>query len=124
MTARATGCIRSYAACSETAANASPVTISTEVPRVRSQRGAVLGTPGGRVADRMIGCSVTTLTRIEKIQKQENSATFWMMGMGAIVTRNRPAASFRIETIAGGKRCEYDSTIAVWRSWVRWYSSW
>jgi hypothetical protein len=31
-----------------------------------------------------------------------------MIGIGAIVTRKRPAASFRIDTIAGGNRCEYD----------------
>jgi hypothetical protein len=52
----------------------------------------------------MIGCNVTTLIRIEKIQKHEKSATFWIIGMGAIVTRKRPAASFKMDTIAGGKR--------------------
>src|SRR4029450_10706261 len=107
----------------KTAAKPTATRMSVLWPTMRSQRGAVLGTPGGLVADRMMGCRVTTLSRIEKIQKHENSATFWMMGIGAIVTRKRPAASFRMETIAGGKRCEYDSTIAVWRSCVRWYSS-
>jgi hypothetical protein len=96
---------------------------SSTRPAICAHRGAVLGAPGGLVADRMIGCSVTTLTRIEKIQKHEKRATFWMIGIGAIVTRKSPAASFKMDTIAGGKRCEYDSTIAVCRSCVRWYSS-
>src|SRR4029453_5267369 len=119
MTPRATPPIRSYAACKETAAKTAVASISTLWPRMRIQRGAVLGTPGGLVADRMMGCRVTTLTRIEKIQKQENSATFWMMGIGAIVTRKRPAASFRMETIAGGNRREDDSTLPPGPAWLR-----
>ena len=43
-------------------------------------------TPGGVVADRMIGCSVTTLMKIETIQKLEKMAHFWMSGIGAIAT--------------------------------------
>ena len=76
------------------------------------------------MTDRMIGWSVTTLTKIEITQKLENTATFWMSGMGAIATTRIAKPSARIEAIAGGKRWEYDSTIAACLSASRWYSSW
>ena len=76
------------------------------------------------MADRMIGCSVTTLMMIETIQKLEKMAHFWMSGIGAIETSRMPMPSLSTDAIAGGNRCEYDSTIAVCLSPVRWYSSW
>ena len=56
---------------------------------------------GGGVNDRMIGCSVTTLTKIEMIQNEQRIASFWMIGMRATrsVRMARPSASR--ETIAG-----------------------
>ena len=52
--------------------------------------------PGGLVAERMIGWSVTTLTKIETIQKLEKMAHFWINGIGAIATGVLPA-----EAVAG-----------------------
>jgi hypothetical protein len=75
------------------------------------------------VAERMIGCSVTTLTMIEMIHNAEKNVTFWMSGMGAIATGRMPMLSQSSDAIAGGKRCEYDSTIAAFLSPSRWYSS-
>src|SRR5436190_23511067 len=80
--------------------------------------------PGGFVALRMIGCSVTTDTMMETIQKLENKAHFWISGIGAIDTSRMPMPSDSTDAIAGGNRCEYDSMIAVSLSPVRWYSSW
>src|SRR5215468_11099562 len=106
------------------AANARPTTPSVTQPTTFDHPGHVLGAPGGFVADRMIGWSVTTLTKIEMIQKLENTAHFWMSGIGAIATTRSAKPSASTDAMAGGKRCEYDSTIAVCLSPVRWYSSW
>src|SRR5438552_15477105 len=76
------------------------------------------------MTERMIGWSVTTLTKIEITQKLEKTATFWMSGMGAIATTRIAKPSARIDAIAGGKRWEYDSTMAACLSPSRWYSAW
>src|SRR6059036_2738375 len=80
--------------------------------------------PGGLITERMIGWSVTTLTKIEITQKLAKTATFWMSGMGAIATTRIAKPSARIDAIAGGKRWEYDSTMAACLSPSRCYSSW
>src|SRR2546430_15261501 len=76
------------------------------------------------MTDRMIGWSVTTLTKIEITQKLENTATFWMSGMGAIATTRIAKPSARIDAIAGGERWENDFTDAAGLSPSRWFSSW
>src|SRR2546430_15262075 len=76
------------------------------------------------MTERMIGCSVTTLTKIEITQKLEKTATFWMSGMGAIATTRIANPSARIDAIAGGKRGGEDSTLAAGLAPSRWYSSW
>ena len=88
-------------------------------PSTFAQRGYLLSTPGGVVADRMIGWRVTTLTKIETIQKLEKMAHFWMSGIGAIATTSSATPSASTDAIAGGNRCEYDWTIAVCLSWLR-----
>ena len=101
-----------------------PTNASTARPTQRADAGYRRScTPGGLITDRMIGWSVTTLTKMEMTQKLEKTATFWMSGIGAIATIRMAKPSARMDAIAGGKRCEYDSTIAVCLSWVRWYSS-
>ena len=89
-----------------------PPSARTPRPSQRNAAGRSLCAPGGVITERMIGWSVTTLTKIEMIQKLENTATFWMRGMGAIATGRMPMPSASTDAMAGGKRCEYDSTIA------------
>src|SRR4029079_1262971 len=90
-------------------------------PRVNALLG--LCVLGGRTKLRMIGCSVTTLMKIETIQKAETKASFCISGMvaTAIVMIARPSAT--IETIAGAYRLMYDRMIAVCLSLQRKYSS-
>jgi len=56
---------------------------------------------GGGVKERMIGCSVTTLTKIEMIQNEQRIASFWMIGMRATRSVRIARPSARSETIAG-----------------------
>ena len=60
----------------------------------------------------MIGCNVTTLMKIERIQKEAKRATFWMRGIGATATSRMPRPSVMIDAIAGAKRLPYEVLIA------------
>src|SRR5262245_30451319 len=84
----------------------------------------VLCTFGGRTKLRMIGCSVTTLMKIEMIQKADTKASFCISGIvaTAMVMIARPSAM--IDTIAGAYRLTYDRMIARFLSLQRKYSSW
>src|SRR5262249_58272314 len=104
---RATVSLRAYPK------NSRATTTSTACPSSFAQRGYRLSTPGGVVADRMIGCSVTTLTKIEMIQKLEKMAHFWMSGIGAMATTRSAKPSASTDPIAGGTTGEDDSTRAV-----------
>src|SRR5206468_12826122 len=75
------------------------------------------------MTERMIGWSVTTLTKIEITQKLEKTATFWMSGMGAIATTRIAKPSARIDATAGGERCDEDFAMAACLSPSRWYYS-
>src|SRR5262249_60409641 len=105
---RATVSLRAYPK------NSRATTASTAWPSSFAQRGYRLSTPGGVVAERMIGCSVTTLTKIEMIQKLEKMAHFWMSGIGAMATTRSAKPSASTEAIAGGGKREDESTSAVW----------
>jgi hypothetical protein len=67
---------------------------------------------GGSMYDSRIGCSVTTLMKIDTIQKLAKMATFWISGIGATATTSRPMPSVTMPDIAGWKRCEYETMIA------------
>ena len=56
---------------------------------------------GGGVKERMIGCSVTTLTKIEMIQNEQRIASFWMIGMRATSNVRIASPSASSDTIAG-----------------------
>ena len=56
---------------------------------------------GGGVKERMMGWSVTTLTKIEMIQNEQRMASFWMIGMRATSSVSTASPSASSETIAG-----------------------
>ena len=49
----------------------------------------------------MIGCSVTTLTKIDAIQKKHSQASFWIIGMRATSSVRTARPSAINDTIAG-----------------------
>ncbi len=61
----------------------------------------MLCSSGGGVNDRMIGWSVTTLTKIETIQNEHRMASFWMIGMRATSSVRMASPSASSDTIAG-----------------------
>src|SRR5438093_7158960 len=98
---------RCHAITSARATNARATNTSTARPTQRAHAGYRRScTPGGLITERMIGWSVTTLTKVEMTQKLEKTATFWMSGIGAIATTRIAKPSARIDAIAGGKRWE------------------
>src|SRR6185295_17995741 len=74
---------------------------------------------GGSMYERITGCKVTTLMKIDTIQKLEKMETLTISGMGATAMMSNPMPSVTIEAIAGAKRWEYETTMAWCRSFSR-----
>src|SRR6185369_7450655 len=78
---------------------------------------------GGKSKDNMMGCSVTTLTEIVKIQKLERIASWRIAAMPATARLRIASPSDAIATNAGENKLKYDWRIARSLSPRRKYSS-